>query len=114
MEWLRQMHVFHIKGFQGLLMFALALIAIAVVVFALPAAFMMTLWNATVFEGLQGPEFNFTQGLILWLMTLIVLKLIFNPEIQLQMTNVSDPSDLPPDLDQQFKDWTNKKSDNKK
>lgn len=108
------MHVFHIKGFQGLLLFVLALVAIAVVAFALPAVFMMVLWNATIFEGFHGPEFNFTQGLLLWLITLVSLKLIFNPEIQLQMTNVSDPSDLPPDLDQQFKDWNKKKSDNKK
>lgn len=108
------MHVFHIKGFQGMLMLVLALIAIGLAVFALPAAFMMVLWNATVFEGFQGPEFNFTQGLILWLITLVMFKLIFNPEIQLQMTNVSDSSDLPPDLDEQFREWRNKKSDNKK
>ena len=61
------MHVFHIKGFPGLLLVGLAVICTALLVFVLPSAFMMVLWNATVFEGLSGPEINLSQGFLLWL-----------------------------------------------
>lgn len=88
------MHVFHIKGLPGLLLFGLALICTALLVFVLPSAFMMVLWNATVFEGLSGPEISLAQGFILWLATVILFKLIFKPEIQFQFKNVSGPDDV--------------------
>lgn len=78
------MRVFHIKGFQGLFLLLLAVLAVLAVVVALPASFMMVLWNALVFEGLRGPEIDFVQGLLLWGIVAIALKLIFKPEIQLQ------------------------------
>ena len=102
------MHVFQIKGFQGLLMFMLALAAAALILFVIPTGFMMVLWNAVVFEGLRGPEIGFTQGLLLWLMVMITIKLVFKPEIEFQMTNVSDPSEL----EKKFPDLK-KKSDTK-
>ena len=91
------MHVFQIKGFSGLLMFGVALLLTALLVLVLPALFMMTLWNAVVFEGFSGPEVGASQGLLLWMMTLVLFKLVFRPEISFQFHQVNDP----PDLDQQ-------------
>jgi len=88
------MHVFQIKGFSGLLAFGVALVLTAILVFVLPALFMMTLWNAIVLEGLQGPEITLSQGLVLWMIALVAFKLIFRPEIRFQWQQINDPSDL--------------------
>lgn len=78
------MHVFHIKGFSGALMFILAVLSAVAILLLLPSAFMMVLWNALVYEGLKGPEINLYQGFLLWGMLLMAFKLIFRPEIRLQ------------------------------
>ncbi len=78
------MHVFHIRGLSSVLMLLLAIIGAVLLLLALPAAFMMVLWNALVFEGFKGPEIDIYQGLLLWGMLLVALKLILKPEIQLE------------------------------
>ncbi len=78
------MHVFHFRGLSSVLVFLLAIVGIALVFLALPASFMMVLWNALVFEGAKGPEINLYQGLLLWGIVLVILKLVFKPEIQLE------------------------------
>ncbi len=78
------MHVFHIKGFSGALMFILALLSVVALLLLLPSTFMMVLWNALVFEGLKGQEINLYQGFLLWGIVLMAFKLIFRPEIRLQ------------------------------
>ncbi len=78
------MHVFHIKGFSGITVFALAILLALSVVLLLPATFMMVLWNAFVYELFKGPEINVWQGFLIWGITLIVIKLVFNPEIALK------------------------------
>ncbi|NBV43136.1 hypothetical protein EBR96_10285 [bacterium] len=78
------MHVFHFRGLSSVLMFLLAIVGIALVFLALPASFMMVLWNALVFEGAKGPEISLYQGLLLWGIVLVILKLVFKPEIQLE------------------------------
>jgi hypothetical protein len=85
------MHVFHIKGFSGALLFFLALLATAAVLLLLPSSFMMVLWNALVFEGFKGPEIDLYQGFLLWGMLLLALKLIFRPEIQFQFLRQQPP-----------------------
>jgi hypothetical protein len=85
------MHVFHIKGFSGALLFVLALLATAAVVFLLPSSFMMVLWNTLVFEGFKGPEIDLYQGFLLWGMLLLTLKLVFRPEIQFQFLRPPAP-----------------------
>jgi|GEM_PF-3353865 len=79
------MHVFQIKGLSGLIMLALALISGVLIILALPSVFMMVLWNALIFEGLRGPEINLYQGFLLWGLMLICLKLIFKPELHMQL-----------------------------
>jgi hypothetical protein len=83
------MHVFHIRGLSSVLMLLLAIIGVVLLLLALPAAFMMVLWNAVVFEGFKGPEIDMYQGLLLWGMLLVALKLILKPEIQLEFIKVS-------------------------
>lgn len=83
------MHVFQIKGLSGLIMLALALISGVLIILALPSVFMMVLWNALIFEGLfeglKGSEINLYQGFLLWGLMLICLKLIFKPELHMQL-----------------------------
>lgn len=79
------MHVFQIKGLSGLIMLTLALISGLLIILALPSVFMMVLWNALIFEGLRGPEISLYQGFLLWGMMLICLKLIFQPEVHMQL-----------------------------
>ena len=79
------MHVFQIKGLSGLIILALALISGVLIILALPSVFMMVLWNALIFEGFRGPEINLYQGFLLWGLMLICLKLIFKPEVHMQL-----------------------------
>ncbi len=83
------MHVFHIKGFSGLFMLLLAILAVVAVLLLLPAFFMMVLWNALVFEAMKGPQIDLYQGFLLWGAVLVLLKLIFKPQIQLQFQNAA-------------------------
>ncbi len=99
------MHVFHIKGFSGFLMFLLATISAIVVLIGIPSAFMMVLWNAVVFEGFGGPEFNYVQGMLLFGLSFCTFMAIFRPEVQLEFKNAADP-----DIENRFKGW-NKKDD---
>ncbi|WP_303673709.1 hypothetical protein [Vampirovibrio chlorellavorus] len=78
------MHVFHFRGLSSVLVFLLAILGIVLVFLALPASFMMVLWNALVFEGVKGPEINLYQGFLLWGIVLVILKMVFKPEIQLE------------------------------
>lgn len=78
------MHVFHFRGLSSYLMLLFAIVVAFLVFMALPASFMMVLWNALVFEGAKGPEIGLYQGFLLWGMVLVALKLIFKPEIQLE------------------------------
>ena len=83
------MHVFQIKGIQGLLLLALGVIAALAVLLLVPSIFMMVLWNAVVFEGFKGPSIDLEQGFYLWGAIMLLLKVIFQPEIKLQMHNTS-------------------------
>jgi hypothetical protein len=103
------MHIFHIKGFSGLLLFGLAMVCTALLVFVLPSAFMMVLWNATVFEGFSGPQINLSQGFVLWLAAIVLFKLVFKPEIQFQFKSVSGPDDI----ERFTRDFKNKPDDKK-
>jgi hypothetical protein len=78
------MHVFHIKGFSGILLLILAIVSAIALFLLLPATFMMVLWNALIFEGIKGPEINLYQGFLIWGIVLVMVKLVFKPEIQLQ------------------------------
>ncbi len=88
------MQVFQIKGLTGALMFILALIGTLALVFLLPSSFLMVFWNATVFEGLNGPMISIGQALILWLAIMVLLKIIFKPEVQLQFYTAKNPNGL--------------------
>jgi len=81
------MHVFHIRGFSGILLLLLAMLAAITLLLVLPSAFMMVLWNALVFEGFKGVEIDIYQGFLLWGFIVVMIKLIFKPEIQLQFQN---------------------------
>ena len=78
------MHVFQVKGLSGILMLLLAIIGALLILFVLPGTFMMVFWNATVFEGLKGPEIDLGQGLILWMAIMAVIKVVMKPDVQLQ------------------------------
>lgn len=90
------MRVFHIKGFSGLMMFLVAILGVLSLTVFLPTAFIMVLWNATVFEGLSGPQINLGQALLLWMATFIMLVILLQPQVQLQFKRVSSPADLDP------------------
>jgi hypothetical protein len=81
------MHVFHIRGFSGILLLLLAILAAVTILLVLPSAFMMVLWNALVYEGFKGAEIDIYQGSLLWGVMVVLIKLIFKPEIQLQFQN---------------------------
>jgi hypothetical protein len=83
------MHVFHIKGFSGLVLLVLGVLAALAVFLLLPASFMMVLWNAVIFEGLKGPEVDLYQGFLMWGMVLMLIKILFNPEFNLQFQHAS-------------------------
>ena len=82
------MHVFQVKGFSGFLMLLLAIISTVLLLMLLPASFMMVLWNALVFESLHGPEISLYQGFLLWGVIMVLLKVIFKPEIRLQFQSI--------------------------
>jgi hypothetical protein len=79
------MHVFHIRGFSSLVILLLAIVMAIAILVALPASFMMVLWNALVYEGFKGPEINVYQGFLLWGAVALMLKVIFKPEIKIQI-----------------------------
>lgn len=82
------MHVFHIRGFSGILMVLFVVVSALAVLVALPSAFMMVLWNALIFEGSKGPEISLLQGFLLWGFLAVMIKVIFKPEIKLQFQQV--------------------------
>lgn len=84
------MKMIEIKGFSGLMMLLFGTLMTVLLIVALPAAFMMTLWNAIIFEGFNGPEISLLQGLLLWLAALISFKLIANPEIVVEFQKMDD------------------------
>jgi hypothetical protein len=88
------MRVFHIKGVSGLFMFFLAILAVIGLVVLLPTSFIMVLWNATVFEGLYGPEIHMGHALLLWAAGMIMVFLVMRPQISFNFKKVTGPSDL--------------------
>jgi hypothetical protein len=72
---------FDCSSLSGIFISLLSVLLAITVIFVVPATFWMVLWNAVVFEGLHGPFIALHQGLLLWIATLIVLKLVFNPQI---------------------------------
>lgn len=101
------MKIFQIKGFSGLCAVVAAVIGVAAVAIALPTSFMLVLWNALIFEGLGGPEIGILQALLLWLATLIMLKLIFKPQFTLQFKKVVDPKEI----EKHLRDFKNKEKE---
>lgn len=87
------MHVFHIRGFSSILILLLGILAMLGVLLALPATFCMVLWNALIFEGLKGPEIDLYQGFLLWGVAVVLIKLIFKPQIQFQIQSVGTRKD---------------------
>ncbi|MDX2083870.1 MAG: hypothetical protein SFZ03_00590 [Candidatus Melainabacteria bacterium] len=85
------MHMVEIKGFTGILKLLAILLVLLATVVALPAFLMMVLWNALVYETLGGPVVGWLQGGLLWSMLLVVLYLIFQPEISLQVYSADGP-----------------------
>ena len=98
------MHVFHIRGLSSFFLLLLAIIATLLVVLLLPASFMMVLWNALVYETFKGPEINLYQGFLLWGITLVALKLIFKPEIQLEFVKAPPKNGKSPISTEESKD----------
>lgn len=97
------MHVFHIKGISGLLVLILAFVGLLALVTVAPAAYMMVLWNGIVYEGFHGPLIGLDQGFLLWGATLVLLKLILKPDIQVEFQNMgvfrrkeNPPEEQPP------------------
>jgi hypothetical protein len=88
------MRVFQIKGFSGLFMFFLAVVGLISVLVLLPTAFVMVLWNATVFEGFNGPEIDMFQAVILWAAVLVLTQAFMRPQVSFQFKNISDPAEL--------------------
>lgn len=89
------MNMIEIKGFKGWVMFLLSALASIALAIGLPSAFMMTLWNAVVFEGFRGPEIGFLQGVLLWIAAGIAFKLIANPEIVVEFHKMDDTNTPP-------------------
>ena len=85
------MKVYEIKGLSGLLAFLGSVLLTLALVLLLPSAFMMVLWNAMIFELFSGPEIGLAQGLLLWLASAIVFKLIFNPQIEFEFKKMDRP-----------------------
>ncbi|HEY9746666.1 MAG TPA: hypothetical protein V6C99_10660 [Oculatellaceae cyanobacterium] len=83
------MHVFHIRGFSGVLVLVAVAISALLLLLLLPASFMMVLWNALVFEGFNGPEIDLTQGFFLWGFVMVLLKLIFKPQIKFEFQSLA-------------------------
>lgn len=84
------MRVFHIKDPVGLLLLVVMVLFVVGMILGLPAFVTQVVWNATVFEMAGGPEINLIQGLLLWLMVLVALKLVLNPTLVVEFHRVSD------------------------
>lgn len=87
------MQIYQIKGFKGALTFALAAIGVAILSVLLPSFLAQVFWNAIVFEGFNGPEIGLIQGALLWCISLILFKLIANPQVSFQFKKMNDPND---------------------
>jgi hypothetical protein len=98
------MHVFHIRGFSGVMMVLLVVLAALAVLVALPSAFIMVLWNALVFEGSKGPQISFLQGFLLWGFLAVMINVIFKPELKLQFQQVKPKAEKPEALKTQKAD----------
>jgi hypothetical protein len=77
-------HMFRIKGFSGFLMLIGFVCVAFTLLFAFPSAFMMALWNATIFELLAGPEISLGQGAILWAIVVTGSVVLFKPHISIE------------------------------
>jgi hypothetical protein len=86
------MNVLKIRNLRDLLSFLLALMMLFSLFLVLPTLFCWVFWNAVVYEGLSGPQIDWFQGGILWLIMLSLINLIFRPEIHFQLTK--NPNDL--------------------
>jgi len=84
----------HIRGLRSALM-AVGYLGLALaVVIGLPSFFMQVCWNALVFETFSGPAIHVGQALLLWLGVLVVFKLLFNPQFQVQFQRLDGPPPL--------------------
>ncbi len=83
------MHVFHIRGLSGLVLLVLAVLLLLALVTLAPAAYLMVAWNALVYETFHGPMIGLDQGFLLWGALLVLLKLIFRPDIQVEFKHMS-------------------------
>ena len=86
------MNVLKIRNLRDLLSFLFALMMLFSLFLVLPTLFCWVCWNALVYEGFNGPQIDWFQGGILWLIVMSLINLIFRPEIQFQMTK--NPKDL--------------------
>jgi len=90
------MHVFHIRGFSSWMMLLGGVVLALALLLALPASFMMVLWNATIFESFKvGPQIDIFQGLMLWGIVAILMKLLLQPEIKFEIQRVKMPQSQP-------------------
>jgi hypothetical protein len=84
------MRIVHIRGLSGLVvMVAFGLLAVLAALL-LPAAFVLVLWNAFVFEGMGGPEIALGQAVLLWSAVLALLNLIFQPQFSFEFKRISE------------------------
>ncbi len=82
--------------FPTVLGFFISLISLLVTVFTLlvlPSLLCMALWNAIVFKLFHGVAITLFQGLLLWVMVVLVVMLVFKPQISLSVKRL-DPRDL--------------------
>ncbi|MEB3287261.1 MAG: hypothetical protein VKJ04_07135 [Vampirovibrionales bacterium] len=75
---------FHIKGLSGLALFITVILAVLLAIAMLPALALMVTWNALVFEGFHGPAIHFGQGILLWIILAVALKVLLKPTMEIE------------------------------
>ena len=94
------MRTVEIKGFRGLLAFVAIALLVGSMAVAIPVSVVWVTWNAMIGELLHGPMLAFWQAIVLTAILAITYKLLFQPQISLQVKRVKNaPTKL--DLKQQ-------------
>ncbi len=88
------MKTFEVKGFWGFLLFSIVSILLVSAVVTLPISFTWVAWNAIVGEAFNGPLIEFWQAIILTAAIGVAFKIIFQPQISIQVKRVKSPDEL--------------------
>jgi hypothetical protein len=88
------MKAVEIRGFFGMVLFIAMALGTLILAITIPSTVTWVTWNAIIGELFRGPMIHFWQAIILTTIIGIVVKLIFQPQINFQFKRVTSAEEL--------------------